>query len=188
MMTQNKTGTLRGMTLVEVMVAMAIGSIVMAAVMTFTVFSGRSFVALGNYSLLDQQSRLGVDQMTREIRQATALLAVSTSPKSMQFTNATKGITVTYAWSPDTKELTAKYSNEADARVLLKGCDEWSFQLWQRTPYPNQTNVFYTASTPNVCKLVDMTWKCSRTINGTKLLNTESIQTAQIVLRNQKSY
>jgi prepilin-type N-terminal cleavage/methylation domain-containing protein len=177
----------RGMTLVELMVAMAIGSIVLAIVMTFTVFGGRSFVALGNYSVLDQQSRLGVDQMTREIRQATALISTNASPKSMVITNATKGISVTYVWDSATKELTAKYSNEGAKRVLLKGCEDWNFKLWQRTPYPNQTNVFYAANSPKLCKLVDMTWKCSRSVNGTKLLNTESIQTAQIVLRNQKS-
>ena len=98
----------RGMTLVELMVAMAIGSIVLAIVMTFTVFGGRSFAALGNYSVLDQQSRLGVDQMTREIRQATALIATNASPKSMVITNVTKGISVTYVWDSATKELTAK--------------------------------------------------------------------------------
>jgi len=36
----------------------------------------------------------------------------------------------------------------------------------------------------NACKLINMTWKCSRTIFGSKR-NTESIQTAQIVLRNK---
>jgi hypothetical protein len=37
----------------------------------------------------------------------------------------------------------------------------------------------------SVCKLINMTWKCSRTVLGSKL-NTESVQTAQVVLRNKQ--
>lgn len=175
------------MTLMEVMVALGIGSMVLAIIAVATVFGARSFVALGNYSVLDQQSRLGVDQMTREIRQSTALLRTNASPKGLVFTNANTRTTVTYSWDPNTKLLTAKYSNEAAPRQILKNCDDWQFKIWQRTPYANQTNVFYSATNASLCKLVDMTWKCSRTVGGTKLLNTETIQTAQIVLRNQKS-
>ncbi|MEY4387376.1 MAG: hypothetical protein RLY20_2659 [Verrucomicrobiota bacterium] len=180
-------GRSAGVTLVELMVALGVGSIVLAVVATVTVFGARSFMALGNYSALDQQSCAGVDQMTREIRQATALISTNNSPKALVFTNANKGITITYAWNANTKQLTAKYSNESQERVLLRGCEDWSFHLWQRTPYSNLTNVFYAATSPKLCKLVDMSWKCSRTVGGTKLLNTESIQTAQIVLRNQKA-
>jgi prepilin-type N-terminal cleavage/methylation domain-containing protein len=177
----------RGVTLVELMVAIAIGGVVLTVVAALTVFGARSFAALGNYSVLDQQSRQGIDLMTREIRQATALVRTNASPIGLVFTNANKGITVTYSWDPAARELVAKYSNEGDERVLLTGCDDWEFSLWQRTPYPNLTNVFYPATSAGLCKLVNMTWKCSRTVGGTQLLNTETIQTAQIVLRNQKS-
>jgi Tfp pilus assembly protein PilW len=179
----------RAMTLVEVLVAVAIGSLVLAVVVTLIVFGARSFIALGNYSVLDQQSRLGIDRMTREIRQATAVIGVqtNTTPIWLLITNATKGITVKYAWDPATQELTAKYSDNAAEQTLLTGCERWSFSLWQRTPYANQTNAFHTADTLALCKLVSMNWKCSRSVMGTNLMNTETIQTAQIVLRNQQS-
>ena len=177
----------RGLTLTELMVGMGIGSLMLVVVALFTIFGTRSYVALGNYSALDQQSRLGIDQMTRELRQATALVKTNASPKGLVFTNANKGITVAYSWDAGTRELTAKYSNEAKPRVLLTGCDGWDYDLWQRTPYPNLTNVFYNATTPASCKLVNMTWKCSRAVGATKLQNTETIQTTLIVLRNQQS-
>lgn len=176
----------RGMTLTELLVGMGIGSIILTVVALFTVFGARSFVSLGNYSALDQQSRLGIDQMTRELRQATALVKTNASPKGLVFTNATKGITVNYYLTSSTKELWAKYSNEANPRRLLTGCDSWDFELWQRTPTTND-NVFFPASTPSSCKLVNMTWKCSRSVGGTKRQNTETIQTTLIVLRNQQS-
>jgi len=177
----------RGLTLTELMVGIGIGSLVLVIVALFTVFGARSFVSLGNYTALDQQSRLGIDQMTREMRQATALLKTNVSPQGLVITNASKGITVTYYRNSSTKELWAQYSNEAGPRKLLTGCDGWSYELWKRTPYPNLDSVFYPATNAATCKLINMTWKCSRTVGGTKLQNTETIQTTLIVLRNQQS-
>jgi type II secretory pathway pseudopilin PulG len=177
------------MTLLEVLVALGIGSLVLAIVAALVVFAARSFVALGNYSTLDQQSRLGADKMTREMRQATAVVSwqKSATAKSIVVTNAIDGYGVRYWWDSTSRNLMGRKSSEAADRLVLSGCDNWDFALWQRTPQPNQTNVFYPALTPLQCKLVDMTWKCSRAVVSTKLINTETVQTAQIVLRNQRS-
>jgi hypothetical protein len=178
------------MTLVEVLVASGISSLVLGMVVLLTIYGARSFVALGNYSALDQQSRLGIDQMTREIRQATAVTKydnTNASSRFIIFTNATKAITVKYSWDSTSKKLLSKRSDEPDPpKELLTGCDSWSFSLWNRFPSTNGT--FQNApSSPSVTKLVDMTWKCSRSARVGTLLNTETVQTAQIVLRNQKS-
>jgi hypothetical protein len=37
----------------------------------------------------------------------------------------------------------------------------------------------------NLCKLINLSWKCSRTIFAQKV-NTESVQAAQIVLRSKQ--
>jgi hypothetical protein len=50
--------------------------------------------------------------------------------------------------------------------------------------------VFYPATNNagaldlTICKVINMNWKCSRAILQQKI-NTESVQTAQIVLRNK---
>ncbi len=48
-------------------------------------------------------------------------------------------------------------------------------------PATNSSGVY----DPSICKLINMSWKCSRTILGSKM-NTESVQTAQVVLRNKQ--
>ena len=175
------------MTLTEMLVAIGVGSIVLVLLACFSVYGIRSYLALGNYSALDQQSRLSIDKMTREIRQATALVASSTnSPKSLTFTNLTKGTGVKYYWNSTAKELRATYSDVGD-KLLLQGCTDWTFDLKQRTPSTNQADIFYAATNAAMCKLVNMSWKCSRSVGKTKLLNTENIQTTMIVLRNQQS-
>ena len=68
-------------------------------------------------------------------------------------------------------------------RTNLAGCDQWTFSMFQRTPTNNWT--FYPASDKSLCKLIQMSWKCSRTILGKKI-NTEEVMTAEVVLRNKQ--
>jgi len=76
--------------------------------------------------------------------------------------------------------LTFEKTGEA-AQTLLTGCDKWSVGLYTRAPNVSSTNLsFNVASNLASCKLVNMAWKSSRTILGSKL-ETESVQTAQIV-------
>ena len=180
------------MTLTEVMVALAIGSVVLAIVAVLIVFAARSFAALANYQVLDQASSITADTMSQEIREATAVVSfVNTGAvRHMLFSNtiAATPYTVRFEWSEDTQELTMKRSLDAESRVLLTGCERWDFEFYQRTPLPAPGYGFSTnIANQSECKLVSMTWKCARPLLGTKLINTESVQTAQIVLRNQRT-
>ena len=59
------------MTLVEVMVSVALGSMVLAMAGSLWLFGSRSFAAMGNYTDLDAKSRNALDLMSRDIREAT---------------------------------------------------------------------------------------------------------------------
>ena len=182
------------MTLVEILVAVGISSIVLGAIMMLFMFSNRSFVAMGNYVSLDRDSRNGIDQMSKEIRQATALVAFQTNmPKSLTFTipNDTGSYTVSYQWVSDSSGSAILRIQNGVSTVLLTNVDLWNFKICQRTPMTNMPNEFYLATNtagvldPKECKLIDMTWKCFREILKGKKANTEVVQTAQIVLRNK---
>lgn len=174
----------RGFTLLETMIVMGLAGIVLAIVVATYKYSGTSFAAMGNYADLDRKSRAALDLLSREIRNSSALIAVGTSPKSLTFTNATtrKNITITYDSSARTLSL-AKTGQST--QTLLTSCDQWDYSLYGRVPVLTSSNITFNAVTDiSACKLINMTWKCSRTIFGSKR-NTETIQTAQIVLRNK---
>lgn len=173
------------MTLVEVLVAMGIGSIVLTIIASLTVFGARSFMALGNYAILDQHSRQAIDTMERDMRQATAVTGWSSNSTTrwIQFTNSNTSTSFKYTWDKASQTLSSSTKG-----LVLTNCTDWTFSLWQRTPQKNQTNIFFGADSPSLCKLVDMTWKCERSLRGTNLINSESIQTAQVVLRNKQSH
>lgn len=186
-----RRGPVAGFTLGEIMVAIGVGGVVLGVVAVLTIYSLRSFTALGNYTDLDSRSRGALDEMSRDIRKATAVTAFQNtgSARFLTLTNATDGTWVRYVWNPGTGYLTAERGNQS-AKLLLSGCERWDFSLQQRTPIPNTTNLFYPATNAagatdlTVCKQINMTWKCTRQVLG-KNINTESVQTAKVVLRNK---
>lgn len=171
-----------GMSLVEMMIAMALASIILATVASFAIFTARSFVAVGNYGDLDRTSRNALDTLTRDIRESQALTAFATNKLTLK---ASDSSTLIYEYAPSAATLTRQ--SATSTKVLLTGCDLLTFAVYQRSPMSGLQ--FYPATNglgainPPTAKLIDVSWRCSRKILGQKV-NTESVQTAKIVMRN----
>jgi prepilin-type N-terminal cleavage/methylation domain-containing protein len=180
----------RAFTLVEASVAIAVGSIVLAAVSSLTMYAAKTSAAMVNYCDLDSKSRYALDVITREVRQASGLLGFQTN-RSFTLTNAAQAAAITLTYNPDARTVVMSKTGQSDLTALTE-CDTWAFSLYQRTPYVTSTNVLYYPATNgsgaidvNLCKLINLSWKCSRTIFAQKV-NTESVQAAQIVLRSKQ--
>lgn len=189
-----------GVTLVEVMIASGLGSLVLAIVASLSMYGARSSVALLNYTDLDGKSRHASDVVSRELRGAVAVTSYQSQPtnkfitfQTVQTDPSNPALLVTNAatlrWN--SADRTLILSHQGQVFTALTECDRYDFQLFQRTPFVTTTNLlFYPATSTtgqldlSLCKLVNMSWKCSRTILARKV-NTESIQAAQIVLRNK---
>jgi len=169
-----------GFTLVEMLVTMAVGSLVLVVIGSLMVFTTRSFIALGNYNDLDQASRNALDMISRDIRQTKALKSFSSTKTAAQLTFQDKDNTdLTYVWDSNGRNLVR--IKGAQRTILLEQCDSLRFGISQRNPSNNFN--FYPASGPATAKLIDVSWTCSRQILQQKV-NTESVQTAKIVIRN----
>jgi len=179
----NATSTKRAgssaFTLTEMMVSMGIGGIVLAILGALTIYTGRSFAALANYTELDRYSRNALDQMVFKIRQANELTSFSSN--RIVFTYRATN-TLTYEYSPSARTLTESIGG--DSKVLLKGCDILSFAIFQRNTAAGSYDQFPATLTNSAAKLVQLSWTCSRSVLGLRL-NTESVQSAKIVIRNQ---
>lgn len=165
------------MTLIELMVAAAIASIVMAATASLIIYTALSFSALLNYVDLDAQSRNALDQMSWKIRHVSAVTGYDTNNVSFVYLGTG---TLSYAYSPRTKQLTENWNGAS--KVLLKECDTLKFSAYQRTTMSGTFDQTTTTDT-NLIKEIQVSWSCSRTILGS-LVNSESVQSAKIVLRN----
>lgn len=176
----------RGWTLMEMMISVGVGAVLLASVGAAYVFMGRTLDATMNYEELDRQSRNALDTMSIDIRQCGGLTNYTTN--SLSFTNQ-DGTLLKYTW--DTTN-TLSYTNASTTLpgcprggTLLKGCNYLKFSIFQRTPSNNTTMTFWPApsTNPALAKVVVMDWICRRT-NYTTLTDSESVQTAKVVMRN----
>lgn len=172
-------GRCAALSLLETMVVMGIVSLMLAAIASFIVYTARSFVAVGNYADLDQASRHTLDVMTRDIRESQSLEGFSTNTLMLK---AEDGQSLIYHYSPSASTLTRRKGSESPT-IMLEQCDYLSFSIYQRSPSNNFSFYPVTGNRWDLAKLVDVSWKCSRQILGEKV-NTESVQTAKIVMRN----
>ena len=177
----------RGFTLVEMMVAVAVGCLLLAALATLYVFSMRSFGAMANYSDLNQRSRYASDIISRDIRSANKVVSASSTQIVLSEPDDTSGNT-TYLYD-DVLGTLSKIKN-GQTNVLLSGVGSFSFALYQRpfvgvSAYDASGNEqFPTAATADAAKLVAFQWSCSRRLVGS-LNNSESIEAAMVELRNK---
>ena len=176
-----------GMTIVEVMVAMGIGCVILAVVASVSLWSGRSFAAMANYTDLDNASRNALDTMTREIRQVQSLYSFSSNANQIELALLdSDGQPLYYRYNKPAQTLTRVKSGVAT--TLLRDCVSLNFNLYQRNNVSNTFNQYQVASGTNMImttKVIQVNWICSRKLLPTELLNSESVQTAKIVIRDK---
>ena len=174
----NSRSKTRGMTLVELMVATGVGSLVLASIMTVFVTSNRTFVSMGNYVAMEQSSRNALDQMTRDIRKSKNLISFSTNQLVFNYLGTTN---LVYRYDPEARQLT-QWKTGGTTNVLLSNCDSLKFSMYNSIPQAGGT--FTNTTVVAQGKSISVAWRCSRTILGKKV-NTEDMQEAQIVIRNK---
>ena len=178
---RNRLQARRGWTLMEMMVAMLLASVVMAAVISANITISRAMLATANYNDMNKTSRNALDLLSFDVRNAAYV--TNYSARALTLVNTFSNVTrITYAW--DGTNYLNRTQAGGTARVLLSGCGSFNFNYYLRLP---QANLQFAPTTnsisTNSVKLISVSWICTRAILGSKL-NTESVQTANIVIRN----
>ncbi len=165
------------MLLAEALIAIGVTALIVLAVCSFSVFSGRSFAALYNYVELDDANRLAMDQITRDVRQANRVKTWTTTSLLLEDSDGSD-----ISFNFNSAQNTLIRTQNGVSRVLLKGCQRVAFDVRQRNVVPGSFELY--PATPTTPKVVNVSWVCSRSILGA-IENTESVQTARIVVRKQ---
>src|ERR1041385_3952291 len=153
----------RAFSLIEMLIAAGVATIVLTMTLTIYMFGLRSFGAIGNYAVMDSKSRQALDLMLKEVRQASTVVGFQTNGTirwlSVATTNA-PAATNTFTWDSTTGLFTWTRTGQTN-RTLLTGCTQWSFACFARAPDTNGNFVPTTDGTRT--KLINMSWSCSRT-------------------------
>jgi Tfp pilus assembly protein PilW len=176
--------TSSGSTLPEAIIAIGVTAMLVVALCSFTVFTGHNFAALFNYVDLDDMNKTAMDQITRDVRQANQVTAYATNRLTLQDSD---GSPIVYTYSSLNKTLarTATVGGVANTKTILTECDKLKFEMAQRNTRYGGYDVVPSTNAA-LCKVVNVSWLCSRKLLGIKE-NTESVQTARIVIRKQGS-
>jgi prepilin-type N-terminal cleavage/methylation domain-containing protein len=187
---RNKTSR-GGFTLVEVLIASGIGTLVLAGVLGFYLFAGRSFSAMENYVQLDLKSRTALDTMSRDIREANrcSTNGFTSSDLTLLMTDPATGqpYTVNYSYNNAAGTVTRTDTRAGGARtiLLLNDCTSFAFSYFQRNPANGAWAAFPNdPGRADECKLVQIDWTCARSVLGT-LINSESMESARVVIRKK---
>ena len=167
----------RGFTLLELLFAITVGAIVTGAVLAFSLYSSRTLAGLGNYLDLEQQSRRTLDVLSRDVRGARAVTAITANRLTLR---SATGAIITYDYSPTNRTLDRL---EGSWWTVLSECDRLTFALQKpRQAIPALYHDFAAAPGTNG-QVLSVTWSCSRRLPDSKV-NTEAGQSAKIVIRN----
>jgi len=163
------------MTLIEMLMAVAVGSLVLMIVAMVFMNGTRAFATASNYIGMDSASRNALDHLTQEIRQAGNL--VEFSPTHLKFGwHAQTNSFLVFNWDATSGQLSEWNTANTTTNILLKGCDQLAFSLYNASFAPTTNSA--------QGKGISVSWTCSRTILGSKS-TTENMQQALIVIRNK---
>ena len=175
----------RGFTLVETVLTTAVGGVAFAAVASMMLYGSKSTAVMGNYGDLNRFSRNALDQMSTDIRQANKVLSCTNNQLQLQAVDINTGAasTLTYTYDPVGQTLTRIYAGATN--TLLKGIvtNSMQFAMYQRNPVGGDVTTNYLTTDPTLCKVVQVSWTCSRNILGVG--QTESVQSAKVVIRKE---
>jgi hypothetical protein len=136
---------------------------------------------MANYADLENQSRNALDHMTMDVRQTFGL--ITNTSTELDFEDAPDHQTLKFIYDPAAKTLTRVKSGNYSK--LLDHCTTLRFDLFQRNTSNNTYDQYPITTNAALCKVVQVTWTCERELYGSKLFNTEVVQTAKIVIRKK---
>src|SRR4051794_2226120 len=93
-----------GLTLIEMLVGVAVSSLLFLVLAAFSIYGARSFQNLENYSDLNALGVNAMDILTRDIRQAVSVASLSTN--QLVFNRNTNQAQLTFTFNPATRKLT----------------------------------------------------------------------------------
>jgi Tfp pilus assembly protein PilW len=167
-------------------VTFGLGCLILAAFLTTSVFTARSFSALQNYLSMEAHSRHGMDVMSQDIRQADFLTNYTTTNLTFQTTDpATSNVyTLSYTYNSNAQTLTRIYGTFTN--ILVSNCNYFHFDVYQRnttlTNGGGDLVALISTNQPSLVKAIDLTWMCTQTAFGSGT-SSDDVQSERVVIR-----
>ena len=168
----------RGFTIVEYLIASAIGVMVMGAAMSLWAYSGKTCASLFAYIDLTGTSARALDRVSQQVRNARRIQSCSATQVVLLQLD---GRTNVLGYNAGAQTLTSTL--EGRTTILLTECTNFQFAIYQRTPMSNSMELYNNGFATNSARVVRMQWTCKRQLTGDQD-NLETQVSAKVVIRN----
>lgn len=171
----------RGFSLVELIVAAGLGSVILVAVLSSFLFVGRTTVALTNYTDMETEARNAIETFAQDVRMSANVLWNSANSVTLTIRQSGSSTTATYAYDPVNRRFTRTATGTT--RILISNISDFSF-----TAYNIDSDALslasITASTHLATKQIQIALETERANPGL-VRNTNKVISARFVLRNK---
>lgn len=172
----------RGFSLVEILVASSLATVVMAGVMTAFLFVGRTSVSLRNYADLETQARNAMETFAQDVRMSSGVVWNSAESLTLTIQQGNVSTTATYTYDATARTFSRTIGTTTD--ILITSIRSFAFNA-----YSIDTTAISlaapTAATNTATKQIQISLETER-INRTLALHTNKVISARFVLRNKR--
>jgi Tfp pilus assembly protein PilW len=172
--TRPRIRSLHGITLVELMIAVALSSMILAAVMSSFIFLSRGTIATSDYADMDREARAALERFAREVRMSSGVTNFTTNTVTLSVQSDTP-YTVNYTHVPADRAFYRAYGTAAE-EVLIKGVESFAFQRFTllQTPASNHLET----------KLLQLDLSATRT-GPARAFASNNVISARYIMRNK---
>ena len=174
--TSTNSRRIAGVTLVDYIMGLAIGTLVLGAVCAFSLLNARGFASFSSYTSFDLANRRTMDQMTKDFRMVQGVTNFASNTISMVDYDGTP---LKYYYNSGKQVLNRVKGGVTN--TLLTDCTRLSFSMGMRD-MTNATFGFEPTTNWWECKAIIVDWSCSLKLLGST--NEDLPQTHTVVIRN----
>lgn len=161
------------------MVAMSLGLLIGGTIFSALIFMGKSTLGIANYSNMNTESRLGLEQFGRDVRSARDVVdGFSATAFTLVIPRAdgSGDDLIRYEYRPDDPEMPLVRMEAASEQVLMNNVEELEFRYY---------NLQGGAATVRIeVKQIQLSLRMVR--RAITIDNTEQVVSARYILRNKR--
>ena len=176
-----KSLSCRGITLVELMVAMSLSLLVLGGVLGTVLFTSRTAIRISNYSTMEQQTTRSLELLARELRMAQSITSSGNPITQITLTipDPTSGsYTVVYTYSSATRAITRQRA-DAPPSIIVSDIVPGSIYL-ERFDFNQQP-----ATSDYDTKQLQLTMTLAPDTKGLGASTSKRVISSRFVLRNR---
>lgn len=167
----------KGFTLVEVLLVMALMSVLIAGVISAFLMFSRGGIAMGNYERMERRSRMLLETFARDVRDADG----ASFPSERRLTLSQGGVTVAYEYDPEDGEVTVARSDVAGLpRALASSIAGFEFKAYDS----DGAAAALSSDASNTIKMIQIALDLASEVTGAPD-TTAAFVSSRYVLRNK---